>query len=256
MNSAIHIRHLSVYYGAHCALKDINLNIESGDFLAVIGPNGGGKSTLLKAILGLLSPTEGKISYESSKPIGYVPQHSAFDKNFPMTVQQAILLGGLENNFRPFWQFDRFKREKAQQLMEKFSLTDHAKRLIGQLSGGQLQKVLIARALMGDPTILLLDEPTASLDAHAKNDIYEWLSILNREKTIVLVSHDMMAVSPYIKNIACLNKTLHYHGKEEYLKQGVLEQTYGCPIELLGHGDMPHRILSSHEGCQHDSSHL
>lgn len=252
METCMEIRNLSIYYGTHCALKDINLKIEKNDFLAIIGPNGGGKSTLLKAILQLIPINQGEIIYRNQTRLGYVPQYSSFDRGFPISVEDAILSGRLGKKLVPFQRVKKKEQEQAQILMERFLLMNHRNRLVGELSGGQLQKVLIARALMSEPEILLLDEPTASLDAQSKTDIYEWLKDLNRERTILVVSHDLMAISPYIRNIACLNRTLHYHGKEEYLKEEALEKTYGCPVELLGHGEVPHRILHVHQEENHD----
>lgn len=248
---AVEIKDLSVYYDNTCALSDINLEISERDFMGIIGPNGGGKSTLLKAILGLVKPTRGSITVfgqppdKIKTPLGYVPQFSKFDKQFPVSVEQAVLMGCLPRSFKLFHRFSVSDMEKCVELMKRLDIYDLKNRQIGQLSGGQLQRVLIARALASEPKILLLDEPTASVDTNSKAQIYNILRKLNSEMAIVVVTHDTGAVSSYIKNIACLNRSLYYHG-EPSLSDAVVQQTYGCPVDLIAHG-VPHRVFHKHE---------
>jgi len=247
---AIDIQHLSVRYGTIYALKDINLQIEYGDFVGIIGPNGGGKSTLLKSILGLVTPVSGHISVLDVTPqqgrsqVGYVPQATNINKQFPISVREAVLMGRMVGNSGFLHRYNREDQDIVQNYLQRLEIADLADRQIGQLSGGQLQRVLIARALVVLPQILLLDEPTASLDAHSSSQIYEILQGLNQDVTIVIVTHDTLAVSSYLKTIACINQTLYYHGDPD-LSSDLVMQLYGCPVELIAHG-VPHRVLGDH----------
>lgn len=244
------IRELSVYYGNINALHNVNLTIRRGDFLGVIGPNGGGKTTLLRAILGLVRSAAGSISFGGSRVpangprIGYVPQYTRFDRNFPIKVFDFILMGRLDKSRLFFHRYSDEDRKMTLDSMGRLDITGLRQRQIGQLSGGQMQKMLIARALLQKPEILLLDEPTASMDAVSRTRIYDILRDLNKEMTIVAVTHDMSFVSSHVKSIACLNKKLYYHG-EPALDEALVQQAYGCPIDLLAHG-VPHRVLQEH----------
>lgn len=252
----IEVKDLCVDYGQIRALDNINLNVKKGEFLGIIGPNGGGKTTLLKVLLGLIKPTKGELKVNNKKPIGYVPQFTNFDRGFPISVLDVVLIGSLEGRIKFFHKFNKNQIKKAEDIMKSLSILDFKDRQISQLSGGQLQKVLIARALMVDPEIMILDEPTASLDANAKTDIYNLLKELNKEKTIIVVSHDMGVINSYIDTVACLNKNLHYHGDDSKLRQNTLEKVYGCPVELVAHGSTPHRVLRMHEEDQDDNRSL
>ncbi|MDD4171830.1 MAG: metal ABC transporter ATP-binding protein [Syntrophomonas sp.] len=247
---AIDIQHLSVRYGTIYALKDINLQIEYGDFVGIIGPNGGGKSTLLKSILGLVTPVSGHILVLGATPqqgrsqVGYVPQATNINKQFPISVREAVLMGRMVGNSGFLHRYNQEDQDIVQSYLERLEIADLSDRQIGQLSGGQLQRVLIARALVVLPQILLLDEPTASLDAHSSSQIYEILQGLNQDVTIVIVTHDTLAVSSYLKTIACINQNLYYHGDPD-LSSDLVMQLYGCPVELIAHG-VPHRVLGDH----------
>ncbi len=251
MGKIVEVNHISVYYGNTLALKNVNLEVEEGEFLGIMGPNGGGKSTLLKAMLGIVKPVDGKITFfgqESNalKRIGYVPQFSTIDRRFPITVREVVLAGHMRAGFHPFFQYNQEDREDAMKQLERVGMVELADRSIQALSGGEFQKMLIARALAVHPDLLLLDEPTASVDAVSRQQIYELLGNLNKEMTIIMVTHDMMAVSSNISKLACLNETLVYHGEPE-LSEGIVNQMYGCPVELVAHG-VPHRVLKEHEG--------
>ncbi|NLD48318.1 MAG: ABC transporter ATP-binding protein [Clostridiaceae bacterium] len=250
MVNALEIKNLSVQYNNTLALSGINLTIAENDFLAVIGPNGGGKSTLMKTILGIIKPLCGTIKLfdqtpeKSTSPIGYVPQFSGFNRNFPIKIIDVVLTGRLSGKSNLFHRYTDKDYEVVEKQMEKLGITYLKDRQIGQLSGGQLQKVLISRALATEPKLLLLDEPTASIDNDSKAQIYEFLKDVNQFITIILVTHDTAAISSYIKSIACLNKELHYHG-EPKLDNSIIRKTFGCPVELIAHG-VPHRVLESH----------
>lgn len=250
MSDIIQIRELSVKYGSICALYNVSLTIRRGDFLGVIGPNGGGKTTLLRAILGLVKPSAGTVSLggtgipATDLRIGYVPQYTSFDRSFPIRVFDVILMGMMDKSRVFFHRYTEKDKEMALAIMERLDITGLRERQIGQLSGGQMQKTLIARTLLQKPDILLLDEPTASMDAASRTRIYDILRELNKELTIVAVTHDMSFVSSHVKTIACLNKKLYYHG-EPALDATLVQEAYGCPIDLLAHG-MPHRVLQEH----------
>ena len=242
---------LAIGYPGHLVGSGFELSLRPGEALALLGPNGGGKTTLLKAILGLVTPDSGEIrifgrSGESARrSIGYVPQFSRFDRRFPISVEEVVLIGRLAGRSPWFSRFSRADRQLVDALLERLEIADLKHRQIGQLSGGQLQRVLIARALAVEPRILILDEPTASVDSASKTRIYDLLKELNREMTILIVTHDLSAVSSNIDKIACLNQQLFYHGQTE-LEAGLVEKVYGCPVDLIAHG-VPHRVLRGHE---------
>ena len=255
---ALKVKNLYVEYGDNMVLEDINLKIKDKHFLGIIGPNGGGKSTLLKAIVGLVDYKKGEIKIYGKKPadlngiLGYVPQASKFDKNFPINVEEVILSGILKDNLKIFKKYTKKDKNKAKKIMKRLDIINLKKRQIGQLSGGQLQKVLIGRALMTEPKILLLDEPTTSIDASSTTQIYELLNELNKDMTIIIVSHNMEAVASYLDSVACLNKKL-YHHHEKQLDPETVKNVYGCPVDLVAHG-MPHRVLGNHHSHGGDKS--
>jgi len=240
-----------VQYNGVTVLEDITLSVQNRDFLGIIGPNGGGKTTLLKVILGLIKPNRGRVTVLGGPPeegrrfIGYVPQLTQFDREFPATALDVVLMGrlGRKGLLRRYTEEDM---EIAYKALESVEILDLKDRQVGKLSGGELQRVFLARALAADPKILLLDEPTASIDEPTKTELYELLKGLNREITIILVSHDIGVISSYVDKIACLNRRLFYHGSKEITAE-TIEETYRCPVELLAHG-VPHRVLKKHEG--------
>ena len=226
-------------------LEDVSLRIESDDYLALLGPNGGGKSTLLRVLLGLQEPDAGSVRVLGQSPrmargrIGYVPQSFGFDRDFPIRVLDVVRMGRLGAN-RP-----GDDDELARAALARVEMAPLAARPIGALSGGQLQRVLIARALAQQPSLLLLDEPTASLDERIGRSVWELFSELSEEMAVVVVSHDIGAISQHVRSVACLNRRLHAHPTRE-LTSEILEATYGCPVDLLAHGH-PHRVLHTHD---------
>lgn len=247
----IELKNITVFYDDVCALKNVNLNIKEKEFLGIIGPNGAGKSTLLKVILGLIKPSSGEILIsgqninKTNRIIGYVPQASIFDTTFPISVSDVVHMGRLRGNYRLFHKYSDEDKDIVKNTLNDLELYEIRDRQIGQLSRGQLQRVLIARALVVKSEIILLDEPTASVDVNSRSQIYDLLKKLNNELTIVVVTHDLAAISTYFDSIACLNKKLHYHGSKE-LKEDTVRKVYGCPVDLIAHG-VPHRVLNLHE---------
>ncbi|HAN21690.1 MAG TPA: ABC transporter, partial [Clostridiales bacterium] len=200
-NVAVSVDNLCVYYGQTLALSDVCLNVNEGEYLGIIGPNGGGKSTLLKAMLGLIPIEEGYVLLYGNKPeknrgfVWYVPQLSSVDKQFPITLFEVVLSGCLKPKLSLFSRYSENDRAFVKNLIERVGLQKLADRQVSQLSGGEFQKMLIARALATKPRLLLLDEPTASVDAVSREQIYALLEELNKEMTIILVTHDLLAVS-------------------------------------------------------------
>ncbi len=247
----VHIENLSVYYGQTPAISDVCLDVEQGEYLGIIGPNGGGKSTLLKAILGLIPLTEGKIelfgncSGECKKSIGYVPQSAQMDRTFPISVKDAVITGRQTPGLKPFSRYSRNDMNIAAELLEEVGILELGNRRISELSGGEFQKMLIARALAVQPELIILDEPTASVDAMSRLQIFNLLAELSKKMTIIMVTHDLMAVSSQVRKLACLNTRLVYHGEPE-LGADTVNELYGCPVDLLAHG-VPHRVLKEHQ---------
>jgi len=246
----VKLQNIRVSYGSVLALEDVTLSIFQHDFLGIIGPNGGGKSTMLKVLLGLVKPDSGSVSVFGKTPeqarsrIGYVSQRPSFDRDFPASVLDVVMMGryGKAGLIRRYSREDKAAVEKA---LVRVGMEDYRDKEIGRLSGGQQQRVFVARALVAEPELLLLDEPTASIDSTMQTEFYELLAELKQDLTIVMVSHDIGAISVYVDKIACLNRQLYYHGSKEITPE-VLEATYKCPVQLIAHGTVPHRVLKEH----------
>jgi zinc transport system ATP-binding protein len=238
---------LSASYGANMVLQDIDFRVNENDFIGVIGPNGGGKTTLLKVILGLLKPVSGSMVFNeellNEKSIGYLPQISTGDINYPVTVRD-IILSGLMIRKSVFSGMSAKDKLKAGRVIDELGLSGMAKSTLNELSGGQMQRVFLGRAIIGDPRLLLLDEPGNFVDITFENDFYEKLKHLNKRMAILMVSHDVGIISSHIKSFACVNRSLHYHPSHEITNEDLL--TYGCPIQLVTHGDVPHTVLKHH----------
>lgn len=245
------IQNLFTGYNGEAVIRDVSLKIYKADFIGLIGPNGGGKTTLLKSILGLLEPQAGSIRVMGKNPragraqVGYVPQFSVFDSDFPISVRDVVLMGRLSNRrlLKPFNQEDtRIAEEK----LAWVEMLDQKDRALRELSGGQRQRVYIARALATQPALLLLDEPTISVDFDSRRKIYQILHEINQQGvTILLVSHDLNVISSYVKTIGCLNRELYYHGEKEITSEMLAAGYKNCPVDLIAHG-LPHRVLADH----------
>ncbi|MBB4210850.1 zinc transport system ATP-binding protein [Rhodothalassium salexigens DSM 2132] len=236
---ALEFSHVGFSYGTAPTLEDVSLRVGAGEFWALIGPNGGGKSTLLKLALGLLVSDSGEIRIFGKPPaeararVGYVPQFATFPRDFPLAVEQVVLQGRLDS--RNWWHPMRKGDHAAiRTALDRVGVADLVARPIGSLSGGQLQRVMIARALVADPTLLLLDEPTAHVDTDAETSFFDLLAGLRNSMAIVMVSHDVGLVSRHVDHIACLKRTLVWHGAAP-LTEGILAQLYGASARLVDH---------------------
>ncbi|MBW1801146.1 MAG: ABC transporter ATP-binding protein [Deltaproteobacteria bacterium] len=254
-NAIVEIKNVWFAYNGQTVIEEANLDIRQGDFIAMIGPNGGGKTTLLKLMLGLLKPDKGSIcvlggpAEKASHHLGYVPQDVHINNNFPVTAMDVVLMGKLAPKKR--WSGRPVQdRREAFEALERVEMADYADSKIGELSGGQRQRVFVARAFVTKPRLLLLDEPTASIDTKGRADFYGLLKELNQDVTILLVSHDLLVISTYVKSVACVNKRLHYHNQAEITGE-MLDTMYPstaeevCPVEIVAHG-LPHRVLKDH----------
>jgi zinc transport system ATP-binding protein len=235
----VDIKNVSFSYDTIPVLQDINMQLYDDDFLAIIGPNGGGKTSILKLILGLIKPKKGTITVfgkspqESRKNIGYLPQNFSSNFDFPITVFEVVLMGrlGIRGIGRRYTEEDK---EKCIEALQKVGMDQFRNREIGKLSGGQIQRVFIARALATNPQLLLLDEPVSSIDIQWEQAFFELIHTLNSECAIVLVTHDISVISTYIDKIACLNRRLFYHGSK---KEGIrkIAEMYESPVHLISH---------------------
>lgn len=235
----ISLDHVFFSYGDFPVLEDICLDVQEKEFLGIVGPNGGGKSTLLKLILGLLHPLQGRIKVlgksplKSHRQLGYVPQFILFDRNFPITVRETVLQGRLGKT-RPVFGYAKKDVASAREAMEIAAILDLENRPLASLSGGQLQRVLIARALACEPEILVLDEPTANIDPKVEEDVFGLLKRLNEKITIIVVSHDIGFISHFITRVACLNRKLVCH-PTSYISGKMIEDLYGSPLKMVHH---------------------
>ncbi len=244
MEDLITLENIDAGYNGVKIIENISLSVKENDFLGIIGPNGGGKSTLIKVILGLIKPYKGKLKIRKGSKFGYLPQFTSADRKFPISVQETVV-SGLLSNKRLFRSFAKKDLENAELLMKKLEIFDMRKEPVGELSGGQMQRAFLCRAMVSNPDILVLDEPNSFVDKGTSSDIYKILLELNSKMAILMVSHDTGVISSYVKNIACVNKTLHYHPGSDITSQ--MLDKYSCPVELIMHGPLPHRVLRTHQ---------
>ena len=244
----IDIHSLSAGYDSNIVLKNVNFSVSEKDFIGVIGPNGGGKTTLLKVILGLIKPVTGTIIFNDDllkrNRIGYLPQMSAGDNSFPITVMDVVL-SGLMINKSVVARIRPEDRSMAENVMGELGLREIRKSSLNELSGGQLQRVFLGRAIIGSPALLLLDEPDNFVDATFENDFYQKLHDLNERMAILMVSHDVGTISSHVKSFACVNRKLHYHPSPQITNEQL--SSYDCPIQLVSHGKIPHTVLEKHD---------
>ena len=237
-SSIVDFRQVSFSYNGMVILENVNLTVKKYDLTSIVGPNGGGKTTFLKLMLGLLKPTSGEIKIFGENPqnvrnrIGYMPQYMNFDSRFPITVLETVLMGRLERRWGgPYSKGDK---QKALMALEKVGLGEVSKKLFSELSGGQRQRVLIARAIVGEPELLLLDEPTANIDALVEAKLFEFLGELNKNMTILMVSHDLGFVSDIVKHVICVNKKVQLHPTSE-ITHDLINRLYGEEVRIIRH---------------------
>jgi len=238
-NLALAFESVTFSYTNQKILDEVTLHVEHGEFLALIGPNGGGKSTLIKLALGLIKIDQGELRVLDASPerarvsVGYVPQFASFRRDFPITVFEAVMHGRLGR--KKWWQkFDTFDKQATHSALEATGVASMARQPIASLSGGQLQRMLISRALASEPKLLLLDEPTAHVDTTSEHSLFDLLAKLRGKTTIVIVSHDVGVVSRHVDRVACLNRRLICHAPLP-LQAGLLESLYADQVSLVDH---------------------
>jgi len=243
--AVIEFRGVSFSYDGLPVLRGVNLEIDERDFVTIVGPNGGGKTTLLKLILGLIQPTAGTVTVLGRPPveararIGYVPQHSLADESFPVRVLDVVLMGTLGRR-RLFGAYSSDDREAAMQALDQVGLCEHRGRPFSALSGGLRQRTLIARALASRPDVLLLDEPTSNLDVMMESELYALLETLQRRLTVLLVTHDLGFVSDFTKTVVCVKQTVAIHSTGE-LTGDLISEMYGREVRAVLHDRDHHR---------------
>lgn len=247
------LEHVSVKLDSITVLDDVSIQVKEDDFIGVIGPNGGGKTTLVRLMLGLVKPVKGHVEYmiphdTGNTKIGYLPQVHEFDKQFPIIVQDVVL-SGLPRRKKIISKHSREEVAKAEYWMERLGIASLCKKTIGSLSGGEMQRAFLCRSLISEPELLILDEPDTYVDNMFERELYEELKVLNKKMAIVLVSHDVGTITSYIKSIACVNRKLHYHPSNIITDKQLA--AYNCPVQLITHGDVPHTVLSIHDNHEH-----
>lgn len=244
MNKIISIRDLSVSYDQNIALSQVNLDIYDNDFLGVIGPNGGGKTSLIKAILGAVNYS-GSIVYEDgfTGNIGYLPQQNNFDRSFPISVVNVVV-SGLQAGKGLGHRYTKADYAMAKDLLQTVGIENIAGKQIGEISGGQMQRALLCRALISNPHLLILDEPANFVDNKFEKELYAILSKLNEKMAIIMVSHDIGTITSVVKNIVCVNNHVHRHHSNIITAEQL--HNYDCPIQLVYHGQVPHTVLERH----------
>jgi zinc transport system ATP-binding protein len=248
---AIEVRDAWVSFGSTPVLEALDFTVDPGTFLGIIGPNGAGKSVLLKVLLGFIEPDRGTVRIFGEPPartrsdVGYVTQHAEFDRSFPISVREVVMMSCLDRGSL-FSRHGAEDRDRAMAALERVRMAHLADRQIGRISGGQLQRVLIARALAVEARLLLLDEPAANLDTRIANELHELLAELVPEVTVILVSHDLAAIAQHVESVICLNRRMHLHPSSEITHE-IIETTYECPVDLILHRHAP-RIVPDPDG--------
>lgn len=253
--SIITLRNVGVNYEQSIALEDVNLEIFEDDFIGIIGPNGGGKTSLVKAIMGVV-PHSGEIEFapalrrKNHLKIGYMPQVSQFDTRFPISIEEVVL-SGLQSEKGFFGRYTHADRQRATELLKQMGIDQIASRPIGEVSGGQLQRALLCRAIIAEPKLLILDEPTNFVDNNFEREFYALVKQLHERMAVMIVSHDVGTITSLVNAIICVNRHVHRHDSNILTEEQLLN--YDCPIQVVSHGHIPHTVLEHHtgDGCKH-----
>ncbi|MBR3703781.1 MAG: ATP-binding cassette domain-containing protein [Alistipes sp.] len=253
--SIITLRNVGVNYEQSIALEDVNLDIFEDDFIGIIGPNGGGKTSLVKAIMGVV-PHSGEIEFapalrrKNHLKIGYMPQVSQFDTRFPISIEEVVL-SGLQSEKGFFGRYTHADRQRATELLKQMGIDQIASRPIGEVSGGQLQRALLCRAIIAEPKLLILDEPTNFVDNNFEREFYALVKQLHERMAVMIVSHDVGTITSLVNAIICVNRHVHRHDSNILTEEQLLN--YDCPIQVVSHGHIPHTVLEHHtgDGCKH-----
>ena len=246
---------MGVNYEQSIALEDVNLDIFEDDFIGIIGPNGGGKTSLVKAIMGVV-PHSGEIEFapalqrKSHLKIGYMPQVSQFDTRFPISIEEVVL-SGLQSEKGFFGRYTHADRQRATELLKQMGIDQIASRPIGEVSGGQLQRALLCRAIIAEPKLLILDEPTNFVDNNFEREFYALVKQLHERMAVMIVSHNVGTITSLVNAIICVNRHVHRHDSYILTEEQLLN--YDCPIQVVSHGHIPHTVLEHHtgDGCKH-----
>lgn len=250
MKKLIEIKNLSAGYDDNLVLQNISMEVFSGDFIGIIGPNGGGKTTLIKTILGQIKPVSGELNVFINKSnIGYLPQVNQIDKRFPISVIDVVRSGKASSALFSSFHKNSSEKEKAESLLAEMGISAIRNKAIGELSGGQMQRVFLCRALMNNPELLVLDEPSTYVDNNFEGELYLKLKELNEKMAILLISHDVGTISFFVKTIACVNRNLHHHPSNVISEEQLA--SYNCPLQIITHGDIPHTVLKLHDEHNH-----
>lgn len=244
MKTLINLKNLDIHYGNFVALENVSFKIKENKFISIIGPNGGGKTTLIKSILGFIKPTKGIIEKSNDLKIGYVPQKNNFEESFPITVKKVILSGILNGKIKLFHSYSKADKTLLDDIIKDLNIEKLKDKTINELSGGELQKVLLGRAIISNPNLLILDEPFSNIDTSSTKEYYKLLNKLSNKMTVLIISHDIGSVYSYTDDVICVNKSVHYH-EGGSLSNEDIQNTYSCPIDLIGHG-VPHRVFPTH----------
>lgn len=253
-NKLLTLRNVSVKYDVQPILEGVNLDIYEDDFIGIIGPNGGGKTSLIKAIMGAIE-YQGEIKFADTLrngkryKIGYMPQVSQFDMRFPISIEEVVL-SGLQTERGFFGRYTPIDRVKANELLERMGIAEIASSPIGEVSGGQMQRALLCRAIISEPKLLILDEPTNFVDNKFEQEFYAMVEGLSKHMAIIIVSHDLGTITSIVKSIVCVNHTVHRHDSNILSEEQL--RNYNCPIQILTHGHIPHTVLGHHagDGCK------
>ena len=240
----VSLHDVNVYYNNKAILNSVNLEIRSDDFIGVIGPNGGGKTTLIKTIL-KMTQYSGLVDYHKANlKIGYMPQIQQFDKTFPITLRDVVV-SGLQSEKGLWKSYTKQDFKRADALIEMTGIKHLINNAIGELSGGEFQRVMLCRSIITNPEILILDEPANFVDNKFEKELYELLKALNEKMAIVMVSHDLGTIASYVKSFVCVNRSVHHHQSNKITPEQL--NYYDCPIQLISHGEIPHIVLEKHK---------